>query len=136
MKKMRKQKPSAARRARALPEDACPVCGAEVVERRGTLRLPVNGEEIAVPSAAHFRCPRCGEVVLRFQDSKRLGEDAIAIYRRNHGLLSADQIRAIRDRFNLTQATWRVCSGWERTQCPGGNRGGTFRLRRWTSCFG
>ena len=85
MKKMRKQKPSAARRARTLPDDACPVCGTEMVERRGTLRLPVNGEEIAVPSAAHFRCPRCGEVVLRFQDSKRLGEDAIAIYRRNHG---------------------------------------------------
>jgi putative zinc finger/helix-turn-helix YgiT family protein len=104
MKKMRKQKRSAAHRGRALPDGACPACGTEMVERHGTLRLPVNGEEIAVPSAAHFRCPRCGEVVLRFQDSKRLGEDAIAIYRRNHGLLSADEIRAIRDRFNLTQA--------------------------------
>jgi len=40
---------------------------------------------------------------LRFQDSKRLGEDAIAIYRRKHGLLSADEIRTIRDQFNLTQ---------------------------------
>ena len=47
--------------------------------------------------------PKCGEVVLRFQDSKRLDEDAIAIYRRKHGLLSADEIRAIRERFNLTQ---------------------------------
>ena len=104
MKKMRKQKLAAARRAQALPDDACPVCGTEMVERRGTLRLPVNGEEIAVPSAAHLHCPKCGEVVLRFQDSKRLGEDAIAIYRRKHGLLSADEIRAIRERFNLTQA--------------------------------
>jgi putative zinc finger/helix-turn-helix YgiT family protein len=42
--------------------------------------------------------------VLRFQDSKRLGEDAIAMYRKKHGLLSADEIRAIRERFNLTQA--------------------------------
>jgi putative zinc finger/helix-turn-helix YgiT family protein len=33
-----------------------------------------------------------------------LGEDAIAIYRKKHGLLSADEIRAIRERFNLTQA--------------------------------
>ena len=103
MKKMRKQKPSAARRARTLPDDACPVCGTEMVERRGTLRLPINGEEIAVPSAVHLRCPECDEVVLRFQDSKRLGEDAIAIYRRKHGLLSADEIRTIRDQFNLTQ---------------------------------
>ncbi len=68
------------------------------------LRLPANGEEIAVPSAAHLSCPTCDEVVLRFQDSKRLGEDAIAIYRKKHGLLSADEIRAIRERFNLTQA--------------------------------
>lgn len=75
-----------------------------MVEKRGTLRLPVNGEEISVPSAAHLRCPNCGEVVLRFQDAKRLGEDTIAIYRKKHGLLSADEIRAIRERFNLTQA--------------------------------
>jgi putative zinc finger/helix-turn-helix YgiT family protein len=42
--------------------------------------------------------------VLRYQDSKRLGQDAIAIYRKKHGLLSADEIRAIRERFELTQA--------------------------------
>jgi putative zinc finger/helix-turn-helix YgiT family protein len=75
-----------------------------MVEKRSTLRLPVNGEEIAVPSAGHLRCPRCSEVVLRYRDSRRLGEDAIAIYRRKHGLLSADEIRALRERFDLTQA--------------------------------
>lgn len=75
-----------------------------MVERRATLRLPVNGEQIAVPAAAHLHCPKCGEVLLRFQDSRRLGQDAIAIYRKRHGLLSADQIRAIREHFHLTQA--------------------------------
>jgi putative zinc finger/helix-turn-helix YgiT family protein len=73
-------------------------------EKRGTLRLPVNGDEIAVPSAAHLSCPSCGEIVLRFQDSKRLAEDAIALYRKKHSLLSADDIRGIRQRFDLTQA--------------------------------
>src|SRR3989304_7692983 len=87
-----------ARRRRVLPNDACPACGTAMLEKRGTLRLPVNGEETAVPSAAHLRCPKCAEVVLRFQDSKRLGEDAIGIYRKKHGLLSADEIRAIRER--------------------------------------
>ena len=72
-------------------------------EKRGRLRLPVNGEEISVPSAAHLRCPRCGEVVLRFEDARRLSADAIAIYRRKHGLLSAEDIRAVRKRFGLTQ---------------------------------
>jgi putative zinc finger/helix-turn-helix YgiT family protein len=75
-----------------------------MVEKRRRLRLPVNGEEVTVPSAAHLKCPNCDEVVLRSQDARRLSEDAIAIYRRKHGLLSTDQIRAIRERFDLTQA--------------------------------
>jgi putative zinc finger/helix-turn-helix YgiT family protein len=75
-----------------------------MVEKRGTLHLAVNGEEVAVPSATHLSCPKCREVVLRFQDSKRLGEDAIGIYRRKHNLLSADDLRAIREHFGLTQA--------------------------------
>ena len=103
-KKMRSRKVPAPRRGQVLPDDACPTCGATMMEKRGTLRLPVNGEDIAVPSAAHLSCPKCGEVVLRFQDSKRLGEDAIALYRKKHGLLSADEIRALRERFNLNQA--------------------------------
>ena len=90
--------------ARRGAADACPACGTGMLERRGTLRLPINGEEIAVPAAAHLRCPKCHEVVLRFQDAKRLGEDAIAIYRRKHDLLSAADIRALREHFDLTQA--------------------------------
>ena len=91
-------------RGHVLPDDACPACGAAMVERRRTLRLPVNGEEIAVPSAAHLACPACAEIVLRYRDSRRLGEDAVALYRKKHGLLSADAIRALRLRFDLTQA--------------------------------
>lgn len=65
--------------------------------------LPVNGEEITVPGARHLRCPKCGEVVLRLSDARRLNEDASAIYRQRHDLLSADEIRAVRDHFALTQ---------------------------------
>ena len=101
-KKTSRPKPTR-RRGGAAP-DACPSCGTPMVEKRATLRLPVNGEEIAVPSAAHLSCPKCGEVLLRYQDSRRLGQDAIALYRKKHGLLSADEIHAIRERFDLTQA--------------------------------
>jgi len=103
MKRMAKSK-TPLRRAIHVADDGCPSCGTKMIEKRGTLRLPVNGEEISVPSALHLSCPKCGEVVLRFQDAKRLHEDAIAIYRKKHALLSADEIRAIRERFNLTQA--------------------------------
>jgi putative zinc finger/helix-turn-helix YgiT family protein len=77
-----------------------------MAEKRGRLRLPVNGEEIAVPGAQHLWCPKCGEVVLTGNAARRLSEDAIAIYRRMHGLLSAEQIRSIRKRHGLTQAAF------------------------------
>ncbi len=48
-----------------LPVDACPTCGEQIAERRGLLRLPVNGELVAVPGSPHLRCPKCGEAVLR-----------------------------------------------------------------------
>ncbi len=103
MRKTHSSNTSAARNGRILSDDACPACGMTMVERRAALRLPVNGEEISVPSAVHLRCPKCGEIVLRFLDAKRLHEDAIAIYRKKHALLSADDVRAIREQFHLTQ---------------------------------
>jgi putative zinc finger/helix-turn-helix YgiT family protein len=93
-----------ARAARAVPENACPSCGAAMKEAAGTLKLPVNGESVAVPFAKHLRCPKCGEIVLRLRDAKRLQEDAVARYRSKNDLLSADQIRALRERFELTQS--------------------------------
>ena len=104
MKKRPSPKAASTVRSRVLPDDACPACGTLMKEERGRLHVPVNGESVAVPSAKHLRCPKCDEVVLRFQDATRLQEDAIAIYRKQHGLLSADEIRAIRERFELTQA--------------------------------
>jgi putative zinc finger/helix-turn-helix YgiT family protein len=103
MKKSRSEKTSISPVRRTLADDACPSCGTGMLERRSQLKLPLNGENVSVPSALHMSCPKCGEVVLRFEDSRRLQEDAIAIYRKKHGLLSASQIRAIRERFGLTQ---------------------------------
>ena len=104
MSKKGKSKAPLRRGFRASPDRVCPSCGKSMIEKQGMLRLPVNGEEIAVPSLPHLSCPKCGEVVLRFQEAKRLHEDAIGIYRKKHGLLSADEIRAVREQFSLTQA--------------------------------
>lgn len=104
MKTRRSGKASGARRGRVLPGDACPNCGTRMVEKRGTLRLPINGEETSVPLVRYLGCPKCEVIVLRFQDSRRFHQDAIAIYRKKHKLLSAEEISAIRERFGLTQA--------------------------------
>jgi len=95
---------SRAEREVVLPDDACPQCGVAMREKRGKLKLPVNGEEITVPDATHLSCPKCHEVVLRFGDARRLRQRALEIYRTKYGLLTADDIRSIRERYDLTQA--------------------------------
>ena len=62
----------ASRRPRVLPDDACHECGTMMRERRATLKLPVNGEVVSVPAVPHLACPKCHEVVLRFDDAGRL----------------------------------------------------------------
>ena len=88
----------------ALTDNACPECGVAMKERRGKLKLPVNGEETTVPDATHLSCPKCHEVVLRFDDARRLRQRALETYRAKYGLLTAEEIRSLRERYGLTQA--------------------------------
>ena len=91
-------------RGRLLADNACPECGTPMREKQSSLKFPVNGEEIAVGESPHLNCPKCREVVLRFDDARKLRQRALEIYRQKYGLLSADDIRSIRERFGLTQA--------------------------------
>ena len=72
-------------------------------EERGRLGVPVNGEEVSVANVPYMRCPACREVVLRLADARWLDREAIARYRGKRGLLSAEEIRALRERAGLTQ---------------------------------
>lgn len=94
----------AGRRDVRLPDHACPTCGRMMIETRGTLRLPVNGEQVAVPRSPHLKCRKCGEIVLRLDEASALRKEAIETYRKKHGLLSAGEIRATRKRMGLTQS--------------------------------
>jgi putative zinc finger/helix-turn-helix YgiT family protein len=103
---MMKKKTVSARTRRAveLPVDACPACGTPMKEKRGKLSFPVNGEDVRVPDATHLACPKGHDVVLRADDARRLRERALDLYRKKYGLLTADEIRSLRERFDLTQA--------------------------------
>jgi len=92
------------RRAVVLPDDACPTCGTMMRRTQEAVTSSVNGEEIRVPKISHLRCPKCGEGLFSLQEAEALRLGAFDIYRRTHGLLSADEIRAIRERYSLTQA--------------------------------
>lgn len=72
-------------------------------ETQGDLRTRVNGKVVRVADATHLRCPACHGIALRSDDLRRLEETAIGIYRKRAGLLSADEIRALRDQLGLTQ---------------------------------
>ncbi len=92
------------RRGTMLADDACPACGTLMRERRTRLTFRVNGEDVVVPRANHLRCARCGEVVLRLDEARQLRKSAFEIYRGRYGLLSAEDIRSLRQRLGLTQA--------------------------------
>lgn len=87
-----------------LPNDACPTCGTMMKHRLGTLRRTINGEPVRVPRSPHLLCPKCGEAVLTYDEAIFVHGQALAIYRSRYGLLSGDEIRAIRLRHRLTQA--------------------------------
>jgi putative zinc finger/helix-turn-helix YgiT family protein len=63
----------------------------------------VNGEKVVIEGVSHLACPSCGEVVLRYADSKALQAQAIEAYRRSHRLLGAADIRDLRRQLGLTQ---------------------------------
>src|SRR5438874_2481801 len=94
----------ALRRGVVLPADACPSCGTPMREARARLTSRINAEEVAVDDSPHLRCPKCREIVLRYDDWRRLEQRALDRYRKKYGLLSADEIRQLRERLGLTQA--------------------------------
>jgi len=87
-----------------LPDDACPRCGTMMEERSGELTYSVNGQKIAVEDVPHMRCPACDEAVLGNDEAALLRQRAFTLYRNKYGLLSAEEIRAIRERLGLTQS--------------------------------
>jgi len=96
-------KAKARRRGRELPDDACPTCGTIMRSVRGKVFTSVNGEQVAVPDIPHLRCPKCGEGLFSLAAARELECRGIDLYRAKYGLLSADEIRAIREQHGLTQ---------------------------------
>lgn len=87
-----------------LAEDACPTCGAGMRPRRARLVAHVNGQEVRVSGVPHLACSKCGEILVRAENARHLQEAGIESYRRKNGLLSADEIRALRAQYGLKQA--------------------------------
>jgi putative zinc finger/helix-turn-helix YgiT family protein len=87
----------------AVSDDRCSTCGSTLRRQAGGAVLSINGERVSVPGFPHLRCRSCGEAVLSLAEARELQRRAIERYRQKYGLLSADEIRAIRRRHDLTQ---------------------------------
>lgn len=85
-------------------ENTCPGCAAGMQEVKDSLVFLVNGEEVIVPDSPHLLCQKCGEIMMRLDESRKLREKALELYRGKYKLLFADEILSLRERLDLTQA--------------------------------
>lgn len=86
-----------------LPLDACPQCATKMNPSRGPLSFPVNGEEMKGLRVSHLRCPSCEEGMFTIAEAKEMREQAYAKYRKKYGLLTAEEIRQIREQLRMSQ---------------------------------
>ena len=81
----------------------CPECDVEVRAylRKQRATLSVRGEEVGYSETVAV-CPECGEII---GDARIEGlnlERAYDAYRRNHGILSPEEVKALRDSYGLS----------------------------------
>jgi putative zinc finger/helix-turn-helix YgiT family protein len=89
----------------------CPMCEEERAARAETVReeYELRGEKIAL-DVPRLICLTCGELVI----DEAYGDPTLRLYaeyRRRHNLLTPDQIRGIRDKYDLSQEAFAILLG-------------------------
>lgn len=101
--------------------EPCPICGHEAMEVRERREIQVGARRVMVDDT-RLRCPHCEEEFYRPGALEDLQRQAAARVRAEEGLLTPDEIRAIRQGLGLTQAAFEKLLGvgpktvvrWER----------------------
>lgn len=89
----------------------CCECGAEMRETSEPIDAVIRGVATCVRGVPHYACDKCGNYVLRAEDATLLSKLQLAQAAHAKGLLSPDEIRALRRRFGLTQAQFEEMLG-------------------------
>jgi len=71
----------------------------------------VRGEPIEIEAEVAI-CQKCGEKIFDEERDSRNLEKAYSLYREKHNLLSADEIRSIREKYGLSQRALSRLLGW------------------------
>ena len=70
-----------------------------------------KGENITVEGITRFECPQCGEYVISADQGDKLDDILYEEYRKRTGLLSPNEIRAIRKKYRWTQVEFERILG-------------------------
>jgi len=82
----------------------CPVCGTgELKKKVGAQDFEYKGESITIPNYVTYKCNECGESIVDDESLKESGKKLKNFQREVDGLLTGQQIKAIRMKLNLTQ---------------------------------
>lgn len=91
--------------------NTCGACGGTVSISCDPLPVEMRGETIAVSGIEHAVCTDCGETFLSVEAMEKLQKEAIQLMKRARGLLTADEIRALRHSLDLSQAAFEKLIG-------------------------
>jgi len=84
--------------------DKCRECGGEVAERVAPVTHQVGRKEVLVEEDWHLYCASCGTISYRGTMLDESQRKIAAKIRHEEGLLSPDELRAIRLKYGFTQA--------------------------------
>ena len=86
-----------------IQADECRNCGGTLVPTTGSFPVRVGSETVDVDATLRV-CRDCGETLYDPQELRSLNRKAASILRKREGLLTPEEIKAIRGRSGLTQS--------------------------------
>ncbi|MDD4998187.1 MAG: type II toxin-antitoxin system MqsA family antitoxin [Syntrophales bacterium] len=82
----------------------CPICGQGVLKKKTvTETFEYKGNTKTIPGYVTYSCPECGESIVDNNTIKESGRILKNFQREVDGLLTGDEIKAIRRKLDLTQ---------------------------------
>jgi HTH-type transcriptional regulator/antitoxin MqsA len=89
----------------------CAQCGGGVSASSEPIGFQLRGEEIMVADISHGVCEQCGEVFLGLDDMARLQQEAVKYSKRSRGLLTPEEVRALRQSLGYSQPAFEHLLG-------------------------
>lgn len=89
----------------------CLECGCDMVESSDSITEEYRGEKLTVYNIEHYVCPQCGEYAVGAKNAKELAHELVNAYAEAQGLLTPDQVAAIRQKTELSQGDFQKMLG-------------------------